>query len=69
MEKIVNSAGTEFSLAQWDFIVNAMDDEIREKVHAEVAPCTWQEFFSAYAAAHLAQTGEQWELDKANPVW
>lgn len=24
----------------WDAIVNLMDDDIREKVHFEMAPCT-----------------------------
>ena len=32
----------------WDTIVNAMDDEIREKVHAELAPCTNTEFLNRY---------------------
>ena len=32
----------------WDAIVNAMDDEVREKVHAELAPCTNTEFLNRY---------------------
>ena len=32
----------------WDAIVNAMDDEVREKVHAELAPCTGTEFLNRY---------------------
>ena len=32
----------------WDVIVNAMDDEVREKVHAELAPCTNTEFLNRY---------------------
>lgn len=29
-----------------------MDDDIREKLHDQMAPCTEQEFFDAYAKAH-----------------
>lgn len=32
----------------WDAIVNYMDDEIREQVHAELAPCTNEEFLKRY---------------------
>lgn len=31
---------------------NLMDDELREELHQELAPCTKQEFFDAYAKAH-----------------
>lgn len=32
----------------WEAIVNMMDDEIREAVHAEIAPCTNEEFLAEY---------------------
>ena len=32
----------------WDGIVGYMDDDIREKVHFELAPCTNLEFFHRY---------------------
>ena len=32
----------------WDAIANVMDDDIREAVHAAVAPCTEAEFLAAY---------------------
>jgi len=32
----------------WNAIANAMDDETREKVHAELAPCTEEEFLTRY---------------------
>ena len=32
----------------WDAIVNLMDDEVRERVHAELAPCTEEEFLTRY---------------------
>lgn len=32
----------------WDAIVNMMDDDIRETVHDDMAPCSEQEFLEAY---------------------
>lgn len=32
----------------WDAIVEVMDDEIREKVHRDLAPCSREEFLEAY---------------------
>ena len=49
--------------------VALMDDEIRETLHRGLAPCTEQEFFTAYEKAHEAKYGEEWELSKSNPTW
>ena len=49
--------------------VMLMDDDIREQVNRELAPCTDQEFFSAYEKAHEKKFGEIWELSKSNPCW
>lgn len=32
----------------WDAIVNLMDDDIRERVYTELAPCTEEEFLTRY---------------------
>lgn len=32
----------------WDAVVGMMDDETREKVHAQLAPCTEKEFLNGY---------------------
>lgn len=32
----------------WDQLVELMNDEIREEVHAELAPCTNEEFLARY---------------------
>jgi len=53
----------------YDVAVAMMDDEIRERLHNELAPCTEQEFFDAYAAAHKEQFGEDWILDTENPCY
>lgn len=42
--------------------VNLMDDEIREALHAELAPCTEQEFFDAYCKAHEEKYGEEFAV-------
>lgn len=33
---------------KWDAIVSYMDDDLREQVHAELAPCTNEEFLNRY---------------------
>lgn len=32
----------------WDAIVEIMNDDIREQVHADLAPCTNEEFLARY---------------------
>lgn len=62
---IVRSNGHEFD---YNMAVGYMDDELREELHIELAPCSDQEFFDAYAMAHRKKFGETWELDKPNPT-
>ena len=64
---VINMNGTEID---YDVAVAMMDDEIREMLHRELAPCTDQEFFTAYEKAHADKYGEDdWELSKANPCY
>lgn len=44
--------------ASFTAAVNLMDDELREQVHAELAPCTEQEFIERYAELHEERFGE-----------
>lgn len=53
----------------FDATVDYMIDEIREQLHSKLAPCTEQEFFSAYEEAHEKATGEEWFLSENNPCW
>ena len=46
----------------FDACVNLMDDEIREAIHAELAPCTEQEFLDAYVDRHYDKYGEQFKI-------
>lgn len=39
-ERVLNS--------HWDTVVNLMDDEKREQVHRELAPCSNKEFLRRY---------------------
>lgn len=54
-------------LLDYDNAVNYMDDELCVILHDELAPCSEQEFFTAYEQEYLANTGEFWELSKINP--
>ena len=42
----------------YEAAVNLMDDDLREELHSELAPCSNQEFFNAYAKAHKERFGE-----------
>lgn len=66
MTMVINSWGNEID---YEVSVTMMDDEVRENLHNEIAPCTEQEFFDAYAAAHKEQFGEYWILDTENPCY
>ena len=64
--EVINMNGTEIN---YEAAVELMDDEIRESLHFEIAPCTEQEFFTAYEKAHAEKYGEEWELSKENPCY
>ena len=67
MKMVTNMNGTEID---YDVAVSLMDDEIREALHFRLAPCTEQEFFTAYEKAHADKYGDDdWELSKANPCY
>lgn len=63
---VSNMNGTKIN---YESAVELMDDDIREYLHRTIAPCTEQEFFTAYEAEHKKKYGEVWELSKDNPVW
>lgn len=66
MANVINTYGVEID---YDFAVYMMDDETREALAFEMAPCDIQDFFNAYAAVHAEKFGEEWELAKKNPIW
>ena len=63
---VKNNYGTEI---EWNAALALMDDDLREELNADLAPCTEQEFFEAYEKAHEAKFGEEWELAKENPCY
>lgn len=66
MEKVINSYGIEIN---YNAAVELMDDELREEVHDDLAPCTDQEFFDEYARRHAERFGVTLEKDKRNPCY
>ena len=59
MENMVNVNGTEVSM---DAAVMLMDDEIREAIHSDIAPCTEQEFVDEYCKRHFEKYGEDFNV-------
>ena len=53
----------------FDTATEYMDEDIRDRLSDAMAPCTEQDFFSAYEDAHEEKYGEEWELSKSNPCW
>lgn len=66
MKTVTNAWGTKVN---YEIAKMMMDDEIREKLHAEIAPCMIQTFFDAYCAAHEEKFGTEFELAKPNPCY
>lgn len=69
IEDFMEVANSNETKIYFDAAVELMDDKIREDLNLELAPCTDQEFFTAYEKAHAEKFGEEWELSKSNPVW
>lgn len=42
--------------------VNMMDDEIREELHSELAPCSEVEFLETYMERHEQKYNEEFEI-------
>jgi hypothetical protein len=47
----------------FDAVVNLMDDDIREQLHADMAPCEDQDFVDAYTIAHQEKFGEEFVVN------
>ena len=57
--KKVNLNGYE---VDFDACAILMDDEIREELHMELAPCTEQEFLDAYVERHAEKFDEEFQI-------
>lgn len=61
---VTNRWGTEI---YYNAATVLMDDDLREDVHMDMAPCSEQEFFDEYCKRHEEKYGEPWLLDTPNP--
>lgn len=50
------------STVDFNACVALMDDDLREEVHADLAPCTEQEFLDEYYKRHFAKYGAEFEI-------
>ena len=64
--KVRTSGG---KLIDLDAAVMLMDDDLRDEVHADIAPCTDQKFFDEYCKRHEEKFGEEFEPNKENGQW
>lgn len=64
--KVINKCGTSIN---FDVAVTLMDEQLKEEIHNEIAPCTEQSFFNEYERRHEKKYGEEWELAKENPCY
>lgn len=46
----------------YEAAVMLMDDDIREELHREIAPCTDEEFLNEYAERHFEKYGEEFTI-------
>ena len=49
-------------IENWEATTALMDDDIREALHAKLAPCTKEEFLKAYMDAHEEAFGEEFTI-------
>ena len=66
MANVINKNGAKVN---FDAAVELMDEDICAELHNTLAPCTEQEFFTAYEKAHEEKYGEEWALSAEHPVY
>lgn len=49
-------------LQYFDVALELMDDDLREQIHAEIAPCTEEEFLREYEKRHFAKYGVDFQI-------
>jgi len=47
----------------WETVTHYMDDDLREQIHSELAPCTNEEFLTRYTELHLEKFGEEFKVN------
>jgi hypothetical protein len=46
-----------------NYLLQHMDDDLREQVASELAPCSNEDFYNRYCELHLEKYGEEYELN------
>jgi len=64
MKPIVTSHNHHFDLED---LVHLMDNDLREEVHSDTAPCEPQQFYDAHTSAHFKKFNNCWEPNNHNP--
>ena len=64
MSLIANNYGLEIDFEK---AVELMDPQLRQELYEKLSPCGDQEFFQAYAKAHMDKFGESWSVDTEKP--
>ena len=59
MKYIIDQNGNKIN---YEAAVSLMDDNIREELHGEIAPCTDQEFYDAYCERHKEVYEEEFRV-------
>ena len=47
----------------WEVIASYMDDEIREKLHFDLAPCSNEEFLQEYLKKHYKKYNSEFSIN------
>lgn len=63
---IKNKYGQELN---FDVVTNYMDNDIREYLHTELAPCSPQYFYNIYCKMHKQIHGEEFFTEGENIIW
>lgn len=62
LEEVSDDAAEIIDAGLYDAAVALMDDEIREELHAELAPCSDGAFLTAYMKRHLDKFGTKFTI-------
>lgn len=63
---VLNKYGNELD---FDSVVQFMDDDLREYLHGELAPCEPQVFYDEYCKMHKEKFGETFFTEDDNITW
>ena len=64
--KVKNKHGQELD---FDVVTNYMDNDIREYLHGEIAPCSPQYFYDMYCKTHKQIHDEEFFTEGENITW